>query len=254
MPVRGANRRTFIAALGGGAAWPVVARGQPAGMPVIGFLSSISPDAAAQLVAAFHQGLKEQGYVEGRNVLTHYRWAEGRYDELESLAADLVQRKVLVIAATGGGPSVRAAKKATLDIPILFISGFDPVQLGFVTSLNKPGGNVTGVSVYTTELASKRLALLHELVPAVRRVALFVNPRSLATNIETRDVSSAAQHLGLQLLTFNAVGDSDIDTAFESAAKQNAGAFLVSADPYFSSRHAQIIALAERHALPGIYP
>jgi putative ABC transport system substrate-binding protein len=174
------KRRALIAALGGAAAWPLVARGQSASMPVIGFLSSISRDAATQLVAAFNQGLEEQGYTEGRNVLTLYRWAEGRYDELESLATDLVQRKVLVIAATGGGPSVRAARKATVDIPILFISGFDPVQLGFVTSLNKPGGKVTGVSVYTTELASKRLALLHELVPAAHRVAIVVNPGSLA--------------------------------------------------------------------------
>jgi putative tryptophan/tyrosine transport system substrate-binding protein len=248
------GRRKFLATLGAQAAWPLVARGQPAGMPAIGFLSSISPDAATQLVAAFHQGLKEQGYVEGRNVWTHYRWAEGRYDELESLATDLVQRKVQVIAATGGGPSVRAARKATVDIPILFISGFDPVKLGFVTSLNRPGGNVTGVSVYTTELASKRLALLHELVPAAHRIAIFVNPGSLATEIETRDVASAAQHLRLQLLTFNAVTDRDIDTAFDSAAKQNVGAFVVSADPYFTSRHVQIIALAARHSLPGIYP
>jgi putative tryptophan/tyrosine transport system substrate-binding protein len=248
------NRREFIAGLGGAAAWPVTARAQQSSMPAVGFLSSISPDAATQLVAAFHQGLKEQGYVEGRNIWIHYRWAEGRYDELESLAADLVQRKVLVIAATGGGPSARAARKATGDIPILFMSGFDPVQLGLVARLNRPGGNVTGVSVYTTELASKRLALLHELVPAAHRVAILVNPGSLATNIETRDVASAAQHLRLELLTFNAVADSDIDTAFDSAAKQNVGAFLVSADPYFTSRSAQIIALAERHALPGIYP
>ena len=248
------RRRAFIAALGGAAAWPVVSRGQPAGMPVVGFLSTISPGAATQLVAAFHEGLKEQGYVEGRNIWIHYRWAEGRYDELESLAADLVQRKVLVIAATGGGPSARAARKATGDIPILFMSGFDPVQLGLVASLNRPGGNVTGVSVYTTELASKRLALLHELVPAAHRVAILVNPGSLATNIETRDVASAAQHLRLQLLTFNAVADSDIDTAFDSAAQQNVGAFVVSADPYFTSRRSQIIALAARHALPSIYP
>jgi putative ABC transport system substrate-binding protein len=248
------RRRNFLALLGGVAAWPLTARAQEAGMPAIGFLSSVSPGSASQLVAAFHRGLDEQGYVEGRNLRIHYRWAEGHYDKLDSLAADLVRRKVLVIAATGGVPSVQAARKATADVPTLFVSGFDPVRLGLVASLSQPGGNLTGVSVYTTELASKRLQILRDLLPTADTFAILVNPGSIATNIEIEDTESAAHGFGLRLLKFNASAGNDIDDAFASAVQQGARAFLVSADPFFTSRRTQIVDLAARHALPGMYP
>ena len=223
-------------------------------MPSIGWLSSVSPRSSAPLVAAFRDGLKEKGFIEGKNLWIHYRWAEGHYDELETLATELVQRKVLVIAAAGGVVSARAAKKVTTQIPILFVSGFDPTKLGLVDSLSHPAGNATGVTVYSTELAKKRLQLLHELVPTAHTVAILANPGAIVTKIEVDDLGAAAQFFNLKLLLLNAGTDSEIDQAFATAAQQQAGAMIVSADPFFTSWRTQIVALAHRYSLPGCYP
>ena len=195
------RRREFIAALGGAAAWPLVARGQQPSMPVIGFLNSASPGPFALLLSAFHEGLKDGGYVEGKNVTVEYRWAEGQYDRLPALAADLVRRRVAVIAATGGTVTARAAKAATTTIPVVFIAGADPVGDGLVSSFNRPGGNVTGVSVYTSELAPKRLELLRELVPKATKIAVLMNPDNQA---DSRDIQNMMERTGLPLLTLGA--------------------------------------------------
>jgi putative tryptophan/tyrosine transport system substrate-binding protein len=240
------RRREFIAGLGGAAAWPVVARAQQSKVPVIGFLNSGSPGPFALLLAAFRQGLKDGGYVEGQNVAIEYRWAEGRYDQLPALAADLVRREVAVIAATGGTVSVRPAKAATTTIPILFVAA-DPVRDGLVASLNRPGGNLTGVSVFSAELAPKRLQLLRELVPKTGKIAALINPASM-------DDAEAMTRAGLPLLTITAKAESDFEPAFIQAAQQGVEALLVTADPFFNSRRAQIVALAARHSLPAAYP
>ena len=195
------RRREFIAGLGGTAAWPLVARGQQPSMPVIGFLNSASPGPFALLLSAFHEGLKDGGYVEGKNVTVEYRWAEGQYDRLPALAADLVRRRVAVIAATGGTVTARAAKAATTTIPVVFIAGADPVGDGLVSSFNRPGGNVTGVSVYTSELAPKRLELLRELVPKATKIAVLMNPDNQA---DSRDIQNMMERTGLPLLTLGA--------------------------------------------------
>jgi putative tryptophan/tyrosine transport system substrate-binding protein len=239
------RRREFIAGLGGAAAWPVVARAQQSKVPVIGFLNSGSPGPFALLLAAFHQGLKDGGYVEGQNVAIEYRWAEGRYDQLPALAADLVRRQVAVIAATGGTVSVRAAKAATTTIPILFVAA-DPVRDGLVASLNRPGGNVTGVSVFTTELAPKRLQWLREMVPKADKIAMLIN--------STYQEMEALTRAGLQVLTISARADSDFELAFTQAAQRGVDALLVSADPLFNARRAQLVAAAARHSLPAAYP
>jgi putative ABC transport system substrate-binding protein len=223
-------------------------------MPVIGFLNSASPGPAAPLLAAFHRGLGKAGYVEGRNVAIEYRWAEGQYDRLRSLADDLVRRKVALIATTGGLVTAQAAKAATSTIPVLFIAGFDPVQEGLASSINRPGGNATGVGVYTTELGRKRLELLQELVPKVATIAMLVNPDSISTKIERQDLEEAARNAGLQFLVAQARGESDLEQAFSDAIDRGAGALIVSADAFFTSRRVQIVALAARHALPASYP
>ena len=249
------KRREFISLLGGAAAaWPLAARAQQPAVPVIGFLSSGSPRAFATLVAAFRQGLSEQGYVEGRNVFIADRWAEGHYDELDGLANNLVRRRVRLIAATGGVVSAKAAMKATATIPILFVIGTDPVQLGLVASLSRPGGNATGASVFSTELAPKRLELLHALGPGIRRTAILVNPGSVTTDIETRDAIAAAQLLGHPLVVLKASTESEIDPAFGLATQQQVSALLVSADPFFNTRRDHVVALAARHAIPVMYP
>jgi ABC-type uncharacterized transport system substrate-binding protein len=248
------NRRSFLTALGGATVWPLVAQAQQPALPVIGFLSSASPRAFAHFVAAFREGLQTQGFVHGRNVWIDYRWAEGHYNDLPALAADLVQRKVALIAATGGVVSARAAIKATTTIPIVFVVGFDPVKLGLVTRLNKPGANATGVSIFTTELVTKRLELLTKLLPQMRTVAMLVNPGAAVTRIEITETSAAAQMLGLELLTIEARSESDFDAAFASAVKQQAGALLISADPFFTSRRVRLVALAAQFALPTMYP
>jgi putative tryptophan/tyrosine transport system substrate-binding protein len=248
------QRRKFLAALGGAASWPWAVRAQTLNMPVIGWLSGVSPRASDQFITAFRDGLGEQGYSEGRNLWIYYRWAEGHYDELESLAKDLVQHNVLLIAAAGGVVAARAAKKITNQIPVLFVSGFDPVELGLVDTLNKPGGNATGVSLFTTELTMKRLELLHKVVPSVRSVAFLANPDASTAKIEREEAASASESLGLKGLLLNATNDSEIEEAFSSAIQQQAGAFIISADPFFTSRRDQIVKLAALHSLPGCYP
>lgn len=250
------RRREFIALLGGTAAgWPLSACSQQPAMPVIGFISSSSASPGtefARLLTAFREGLNEVGYVEGQNIAIEYRWAGGQYDRLPALVADLVHRQVSLIAASGGLPSAQAAKAATETIPILFVIGTDPVQAGLVASLNRPGGNATGVSVFTTEMAAKRLELLHQLVPEAATIALLVNPNSYGSGKE--QMEDAARDLGLKLLFLEASVESDFSAAFAIAAQQRAGALWVTADPFFTIQHAKIIALAARHRLPAVYP
>jgi putative ABC transport system substrate-binding protein len=250
------RRREFITLLGGAAAaWPLVARAQQPAMPVVGFLNSASPGQFALLLAAFHQGLKDGGYVEGQNVTIEYRWAEGDYDRLPELAEDLVRRQVTVIAATGGTVSARAAKAATTTIPVLFIGGADPVGAGLVSSFNRPGGNVTGVSTYTSELGPKRLELLRELVPKATKIAMLVNSENIiADRQDAQDMEAAMQAAGLPLLTLRARVETEFESAFVSASQQGVQALLVSADPFFNSRRAQLVALAARYAVPAAYP
>ena len=245
------RRRAFIAALGGAAAWPWVARAQQPAMPVIGFLNSASPGPFALLLSAFHEGLKDGGYVEGKNVTVEYRWANGQYDRLPALAADLVRRRVTVIAATGGTATAQAAKAATTTIPVLFIAGADPVGDGLVSSFNRPGGNVTGVSVYTSELAPKRLELLRELVPKATKIALLVNPENA---VDSQDAQNMMQRAGLPLLILSATVETEFEREFVSASQHGAQALLVSADPFFNSRRTQLVALAARYAMPAAYP
>jgi putative tryptophan/tyrosine transport system substrate-binding protein len=246
------RRRDFIAVLGGGAAWPLAVRAQQSAVPVIGFLHSGSPRSYAPFVAGFHQGLTEFGYSEGQNVLIEYRWAEGHYDRLPALAADLVRRQVAVIA-TGGTPTAFAAKAATSTIPIVFDVGVDPVQAGLVASLNRPGGNMTGVAILTAELSPKQLELLHELVPRAAIVALLINPTNPIVEQEKRALQRGARSLGLQLDFLNATNEGDIDTAFAALVEHRAGALVVPADPFLNTRRDQIVALAARHRMPAIY-
>ncbi len=249
------KRRDLIIALGGALAWPLAARAQQKAMPVVGFLSTgnASPGPVAPLVAAFRQGLSETGYVEGQNVAIEYRWAEGHYDRLPALAADLVGRKVDVIVSTGGTPTALAAKNATSTIPIVFRAGGDPVGDGLVASLARPGGNLTGVSMLIDELTPKRLELLSELVPQAKVIALLVNPKNPATENVMRDVQEAARVKGLQLPILKANSESEIDAAFATLVQLQAGALVVAADPFLSSRREQLVALATRYAVPAIY-
>jgi putative tryptophan/tyrosine transport system substrate-binding protein len=248
------KRREFITLIGGAAvAWPVAARTQQA-MPVIGFLSSLGRDDRPNLANGFRNGLSEVGYVEGRNVAIEYRFAENQRDRLPALVADLVGRKVAVIAATGGGASVLAAKAATTTIPIVFTFAGDPVREGYVASLNRPGGNVTGITWFNSLLSAKALALLHELVPNAAVIALMTNPK-LPESVRTlSDAEEAARTLGRQLLVVNASVASEIDIAFATLRQRRAGALLVGADPFLTSRRQQMVALAARDAIPAMYP
>jgi putative ABC transport system substrate-binding protein len=246
------RRRDFIILLAGAMdGWPSALRAQQKAMPVIGHLSSESPGPDAPFVAAFHQGLIETGYVEGQNVAIEYRWAEGRYDRLPGLAADLVGRKVDVIQP-GGTPSALAAKSATSTIPVVFIVG-DAVAAGLVPSLARPGGNLTGVSLLTFELMAKRLELLSELVPQASVIALLVNANSAMAERIMRDVQEAARAKGVQLHILKAGTEDEIDAAFATLVQLHAGALLVGTDPFFNSRREQLAALASRHAVPAIY-
>jgi putative tryptophan/tyrosine transport system substrate-binding protein len=247
------RRRDFITLVGGATvALPLVAQAQQPAMPVIGFLTSASPEAYAPMITAFRQGLKEAGYVEGHNVAIEYRWAEGHYDRLPALAADLVRRQVAEIV-TGGTPAALAAKAASSTIPIVINVGIDPAQIGLVASFNRPGGNVTGLALLTVELAAKQLEVLHELLRTSAAVALLVNPNNPVTEPVTKGVRDAARSLGLQLHVLNASKEGEIDAAFGKLIELRAGALVVSGDPFFNSRRDQIVALAARHALPAIY-
>jgi len=247
------RRRELMLVLGGATIATRALRAQQKAMPVLGFLSSAEPGWFAPNVAAFLQGLSESGYVEGQNVSIEYRWAEGRYDRLPVLAADLVGRKVNLIAASGGDRSALAAKNATSTIPIVSVIGGDPVAVGLVASLARPDGNLTGLSILTFELTPKRLELLSELVPQARVFALLVNPGNTATERMMRDVEEAARTKGVQLPILKASTESEIDAAFASLVQMQAGALVVAADPLFSSRREQLLALASRDAVPAIY-
>jgi ABC-type uncharacterized transport system substrate-binding protein len=248
------RRREFISLVGGTvASWPLVAWAQQSSMPVIGLLHSASPDPAAKRVAAFRRGLGELGYVEARNVMIEFRWAEGHYDRLPELAADLVRDQVAVIVTGGGAPAVVAAKAATSTIPIVFTTGLDPVQLGLVESLNRPGHNVTGLSYLSVELAAKRLELLRELVTKATIIAMLVNPKNPNAATNMREGRTAAETVGQQLVVLNASTEREIDTAFATLVQQQIGALLVGSDPLFVSRRDQLAAVAARHAVPTIY-
>jgi putative ABC transport system substrate-binding protein len=248
------RRREFITLLGGAAAaWPVAAWGQPRAMPVIGFLSGSSPDAYVSRLAGFQQGLMEAGFVEGGNVAIEYRWAEGHYDRLPSLAADLVRRQVAVIFASGGAVSGLAAKTASAMIPIVFANGGDPVKDGLVTSFSQPGGNVTGVSFFSNAMEAKRLSLLHELAPTATVVLVLVNPKNTDSGRQLRDVQAAADTLGMQVAVLRASTEGEIGAAFANFAQQRVGALLVLADAFLSSRLNQLVALADTHSIPAIY-
>jgi ABC-type uncharacterized transport system substrate-binding protein len=248
------NRRDFIALLGGAAAaWPLAARGQQP-LPVVGFVDGVSPEFAASRAAGFRKGLSEVGYVEGQNVTVEYHWLAGQYDRLPSLMADLVRRRVAVIATPGSNPPSLAAKAATTTIPIIFGVAEDPVKLGLVASLARPGSNATGINTFTSELVAKRLGLLHDLVPKAVRIAVLVNPANATTAGATlRDIPEAARALGLQIQVLNASTSHEIEAAFASIGRERADALFVAGDAFFSSRRVQFALLAVRHAIPAMY-
>ena len=246
------KRRAFIGALGGAAAWPFVAHGQQPAMPVVGFLGTRASGDDLQLLTAFRRGLKEAGYVEGENVAIEYRFAENQYDQLPALAADLVRRQVTMIAANGR--AAQAAKEATTTIPIAFVAGFDPVEVGLVASMARPGGNITGVSILDVELGPKRLQLLHELVPTATVIGVLVNPTDPArAETTSKELQTAAHTLGLQIHVLHASTDRDFDTVFARLVELRAGGLVIGGEPFFNSRSEQLGALTVRHAMPAIY-
>ncbi len=244
------NRREFIVALGV-AAWPLVARAQQPAVSVIGFLNGASPEGYANELVEFLHGLKDIGFVEGRNVSLEYRWAHGRYDQLPAMAAELVHRRVNVIAASG--PAVRSAMAATASIPIVFAAGFDPIEFGLVTSLNRPTANVTGVSILNVELAPKRLELLRELIPTATVIALLVNPKNPNAEKLSQDMEATAKMLGLQVVIVRASSGRDFDTVFADLSKWKAAALVIGTDPVFTSQSRQLATLTIRHQIPTIY-
>jgi putative tryptophan/tyrosine transport system substrate-binding protein len=247
------HRRDFITLLGGAAAWPLAARGQQSAVPVIGFMSTLSPENISSPLAGFHQGLKEAGYIENQNVAIEYRWARGHYDRMPQLAADLVGKRVAVIVASGGDPSPQIAKAATQTIPIVFGMFGDPVREGLVASLNRPGGNATGVTIFGPAAVTKRLQLLHDLVPQAAVSAFLMNPNNPNGNIELRASQTAASSLGKQIVVLNASSEGELDAAFASMVQQRIGALLGASDPFLFNRRDQIVALAARHRIPAIY-
>ena len=253
MLVSRTNRRAFIAALGGAAAWPLLANGQLSDKKRVGFLSSRLPDESASVVAAFQQGLKETGFLEGQNIEIEFRWAEGRYDRLPSLARELVAQQIALIAATGDSVSAMAAKAATPDVPIVFVIGGDPVHFGLVASLNRPGGNITGVSLISTGLGAKRLGLLQELIPNAATIGLLINPNNPNSVPEQKDVQDAAHVISKQIFVVSANSEGDFDTAFAKLVDQRAGGLLVATDPFLLSHRDQLVALAALHRIPTMY-
>jgi putative tryptophan/tyrosine transport system substrate-binding protein len=245
------KRREFITLFGGAAAWPLAARAQQAAMPVIGFLDGQSFD--LHLMTAFRQALKDAGYIEGRNIGIYFRSADGQTDRLVTLAGDIIGRRVAVIVTTGGGAAALAAYAATTTIPIVFVNGVDPVSSGLVMSLNRPGGNTTGVYIFQQVLEGKRLGLLRELVPSAASIAVLLNPTNANFQTQLRGVQDAARDLGQQVSILSANTEREIDVAFASVAQSGARALLVGSDPFFSSERDQVIALAARHAIPAIY-
>jgi len=245
-------RREFIALVGGAVASPIAAHAQPPAIPTVGFLAPQSPGPSASRVAGFLKGLSELNYVEGRNVKVEYRWAEGQYERLRMFAEDLVRRQVAVIAATTQDAAL-AAKAATGDIPIVFNVGGDPVKFGLVTSMNRPGGNATGVNMFTSDLQAKRLGLLHDMVPMATTIGLLINPSNATAADQLKEVQTSARSLGMTLLIHNASTESDIAAAIDSLAQAKAHALLVGADPFLSSRRDQLVALAAKHRLPAIW-
>jgi putative tryptophan/tyrosine transport system substrate-binding protein len=245
------RRRKFITLLGGAIAWPLVARAQQPAMPVIGFLDGQSFD--LHLMTAFRQALKDAGYIEGRNVAIYFRSADGQTDRLVTLAGDIVGRRVAVVVTTGGGAAALAAYAATTTIPIVFVSGVDPVTSGLVMSLNRPGGNATGVYIFQQVLEGKRLGLLRELVPSAASIAVLLNPTNANFQTQLRGVQDAARDLGQQVSILSANTEREIDVAFATVAQSGARALLVGSDPFFSSERDQVIALAARYAIPAIY-
>ena len=248
------GRREFIVTLSGTAAWSLAARAQQAGMPVVGFVSGRSPETSVRHVDAFRKGLSETGYVEGQDVLVEYHWLNGQYDRLPPLMADLVRRRVAVIATPGSTPAARAAKAATTTIPIVFGVGEDPVKLGLVASLARPGGNATGINFFFQELVSKRLGLLHEMVPKAVRIAVLVNPANAPTAEATlRDFPEAARAIGLQIQVLNASTSREIEAAFATLVRDRVDALFVAPDGFLASRRVQFATLAARHTIPASY-
>ena len=248
------RRREFISLIGGAAAvWPLAARAQQPAMPVIGFLSGTSSKGYAPYLAAFREGLREGGFVEGQNVTIEYRWADDHYERLPELAADLVTRRVALIAAAGGSPAALAAKSATTTIPIVFQIGVDPVKAGLVSSLNQPGGNITGFANLALEVGPKRLELLHRLVPNATNIAVLVNPARSNVEAETKDMQSAANKLGLQLNVLYASTERDFDKVFATSVQLRAGGVVISGDPFFNTRSEELAAMAIHYMVPAIY-
>jgi putative ABC transport system substrate-binding protein len=247
------RRREFLSILGAAAVWPVPARAQQRALPLIGLVRITTAEDSAQLLAAFRRGLGEVGYFESQNVAIEYRYALGQVDRLPALMTELVERRVTVLAATGGTISARAAKAATTTVPIVFTTGDDPVKVGLVASLSRPGGNLTGVSVFSVRLGSKRLALLHELVPTASRIAVLVNPDNPDGEDELKDIQEAASGLGVQVVVANASKPNDLDEAFASIAREGAGGLIIGGDTFFTSQRSQIAVRAARAALPNIW-
>ena len=245
------KRRDFITLVGGAAAaWPLGAQAQ---QPVIGFLSSASPGTLQPQLAAFRKALGDAGFIEDRNVRIEYRWADGQYNRLPAMAADLVSRRVALILSTGGADVALAAKAATSTIPIVMIVGVDPVKTGLVTSFNRPGGNITGATLFAQLIESKRLGLLHEAVPTAKTIAVLVNPATVAVEFQLRDMREAAPRIGVELVIFSASSESEFEGVFATIVRRQAGGLLVGTDPYFNSRRVRLIGLAARHRLPAIY-
>ena len=247
------RRRDFVTLIGGAASWPLASRAQQPSMPVVGFLSARSPAEAASVLAAFRQGLAETGYFEGKNVTIEYRWAEGHYDRLPALAEELVRRGVAVIAATGGEPSPLAAKAATATLPIVFTVGSDPVEMGLVASLSRPGGNLTGTTIMGVDLGPKRLDLIRQLVPKALRIAILSNPTFPMASAEVREVEDAALRLAVEVNVRNASTKSEIDEAFADLARHRPDALIIGTDPFLLGQRDQLARLAARHAIPTVY-